>query len=337
MSAIHDGFDLSIGVVVPAYKSEATIGDTLDAIAAQTLPADAVIVVVDGPDPETESVVRSHSSGVELLVLPSNTGGPATPRNQGLLKLLERRGLDAAWFLDADDLPDPRFLSAMSRTMGRYPDVDLVGTRFSRWRPGDEPPSGDPRDPSNADAVSIDLDWYLAHTGALLPSFTLVRVRALSTLRDSGLPYEPDLPNNQDYEMFIRMLNQRPGVLLDWSGGNYRLHPDGISASGAKAWLCRMAADQTLHDWFEGSGCETRAAQFDSASSSALRTAARHLWRRNLSGDRGFAIRLLADDIVERRSVRSLLLLALLPVGFDAKTRRIPTAGDSRSAGPPRG
>lgn len=333
---VSSGHKLSIGVVIPAYRNGSTIGETLDAVAAQTRPAESVMVVVDGPDPETESVVRAHGSKVDLFVLPSNTGGPATPRNAGLVRLLQEHAVDAVWFLDADDLPDPRFLAGMSGIMAGRPEVDLVGARFTKWRCGEERPSGDPCDPTDAVVGSIDLDSYLGSTGSLLPSFTLVRTRALRSLRDSGLPFDPDFPNNQDYEMFIRMLDQRPGVRLEWSGGGYRLHPAGISAAGARAWLCRMTVDKDLRDWFDRSGRRAMAARFATASSAALRTAARHLWRRNRIGDRAFAIRLLASDVVEERSLKSLLLMALMPFGLDRRTREVPAFGDTRAPSLPR-
>ncbi len=330
MTTSGDG--LSIGVVIPAYRSGSTIGETLDAVAAQTVSPESVIVVVDGPDPETESVVRSHGSGVELFVLPANTGGPAIPRNAGLVRLLENHAIDAVWFLDADDLPDPRFLAGMSEAMARHPEADLVGARFTTWRIGEERPPGDPCAPSDAALGSIDLDSYLGSTGSLLPSFTLVRIRALSSLRDSEEPFDPDLPNNQDYEMFVRMLARRPGVRIEWSGGGYRLHPAGISAAGARVWSCRMTADKDLRDWFDRSGRPAMADRFDTASRSALRATVRHLWKRKGIGDRAFAIRLLACDITEKRSLKSILLMVLMPLGLDRKTRGIPEAGDTRSS-----
>ena len=97
-----------------------------------------------------------------------------------------------------------------------------------------------------------------------------------------------------------------------------------------------MTVDKDLRDWFDRSGRRAMADRFATASSTAARTAARHLWRRNRIGDRAFAIRLLASDVVEERSLKSLLLMALMPFGLDRRTREVPAFGDTRAPSLPR-
>ena len=124
----------------------------------------------------------------------------------------------------------------------------------------------------------------------------------------------------------MRLLHLAGGVRTDWSGGAYRVHTGGISANGAALWLCRLTADEALVRWFESRGETAAAARFQRSAGSALRAAARHLWRR---GDRATAIRLLLDDLGDRADVRSAVVLAGLISGVDRRMRAIPR-GDVR-------
>ena len=320
----------SVGVVIPAYRCHHVLGETLDRVANQTVAPFGTIVVVDGPDPEIERVARAADLDCEVLVLPTATGGPSLPRNEGAKRLLERHDLEGIWFLDADDLPDPRFLEVVSRVMAENPEANLVCTGFQSWRTNEALERIDDPEFDVLGLESIDLDWYLDHTGSLLPSFSVVRSRAFSSLRTSGEPFDPAYPINQDYDMFVRLLHRMKGTRVDWQGGAYRLHDDGISSQGSNAWLCRTSADRDLAAYFQGLGDERITGRMKLAEGSSLRKAVRHLWKRGEAGDRPTAIRLLTDDIRENRSIRSLFLLMTLPLGLDSKSRRIPRAGDTR-------
>ena len=324
----------SLGVVIPAHGHyRDVIARTLEAVREQTVQPRAVVVVIDGPDPGLEELVRAHASNFEILVLPKNSGGPATPRNEGAAILLGRHELDGIWFLDSDDVPHPRFIEMTSRAMDENPDADLVCTDFDRWTANSDQPTPSVPTTGKPDCTAIDLDWYLDSTGSILPSFTVVRTRCFSWIRDSGDPFDPSYRNNQDYEMFVRILHQGHGIRLECKAGSYRMHPHAISAQGAHAWLCRSSVNRDLEIWFRDRGDDALAARMCVADGSALRKAARHFWRRGARPDREMAIRLLTDDVRDRWAFRSLVLLLTIPMGLDAKSRRIPRQGDTRLAG----
>ena len=323
----------SIGVVIPVHGSyRHVIERTLDAVQNQTVQPRVILVVVDGPDPDIERVVRDHALKCEALVLLRNTGGPAVPRNEGTALLMAKQDLDAIWFLDADDIPHPCFLEVVSQAMERNPDADLVCTGFSLWQQNTERPSFDHKTFDEVDSMPIDLDWYVSHTGSMLPSFTVVRTRSFSSIRESGTPFDPGYRNNQDYDMFVRVLHLNKGIRIDWRGGAYRLHQEAISAQGSEAWMCRSTVNRDLKVWFQDQGADGLAERMQVEEGSAIRKSARHLWRRRGPGDRHTAIRLLVENVQEHRSVRSLALLLTMPLGLDAKTMRIPQEGDTRQA-----
>ena len=317
----------TIGVVIPAHHAAQTIAATLDAVAGQTVHPTRVVVVLDGPDPETEAIVRAHRSAPACLVLPRNTGGPGTPRNVGAAWLMERGALDAIWFLDADDVPEPGFIVVVREVLKAHPDADFVATDFRRWHEGDPHPEVEGGPVGSPSAVT--LDWYLGHTGRILPSFSVVRARAAGAVRADGRFFDGTLRINQDYDLFVRLLHLGRGVRLDWSGGMYRMHARGISVNGPDLWLCRMVTNESLACWFDSRGESGLARRLDRAASSALRTAVRHLWRRARAGDRVLALRLLFDDLAATRDPKSLFLLVLLPLGLDRRGRRV-RLGDAR-------
>ena len=247
-----------IGVVIPAHRSQDVLAATLDRVATQTVAPQSVIVVIYGPDPETESAARSAAIDCEILVLPEGSGGPSQPRNRGAERLLAKGPLEGIWFLDSDDLPDPRFLSVVSRTLERHPDVGFVTTRFENW--WSDAPAPDPSpDPGDDPVVrTIDLDEYLASTGSIIPSFSVLRPRAWAKARGNGRPFDESVRINNDYDTFIRLLHLGAGARVDWVGGAYRIHPAGISASGVGIQLCRSHCNESLARWFEEHGDEKR-------------------------------------------------------------------------------
>jgi teichuronic acid biosynthesis glycosyltransferase TuaG len=94
---------LAISVVLPAYNAEAFIEETLRSILAQSVPATEIIVVDDCSKDRTREIVEKmtkQSTNLRLLQTHKNFGGPAGPRNMGILAA---RG-DLVAFCDADDI-----------------------------------------------------------------------------------------------------------------------------------------------------------------------------------------------------------------------------------------
>ena len=269
---------VSFGVVIPAFRSAETIRSTLDAVAAQTYPAAAVVVVVDGPDQTLEAIVASHPSKPDRITLAENAGGPATPRNVGGMRMRRRGDIDAIWFLDDDDFPSASFLSVMNDVLSDHPESAGVSSGFRNWFDGSARSPNDPRPLERPGTTRIDLDWYLENTCALLPSFAVFRVEALDLLDRQGGGFNHDLTNNQDYEVFARLLHLADCRRVDWCGGDYRIRPLSISADTVRAWSCREHADQMLGDWFDSKSLGRIGRDFRKRYRSAGRRAARERW-----------------------------------------------------------
>ena len=71
-----------IAIVIPAYRCENVIAETLDSVHAQQRKAEMVLVVLDVPNPRLEAICRAHEIKPEVIVNPRNLGLGAT-RNIG--------------------------------------------------------------------------------------------------------------------------------------------------------------------------------------------------------------------------------------------------------------
>ena len=118
---------MSVSVIIPAYNRAMLLPLTLDAVLAQTVPPEEIIVVDDGSTDDTAAVARGYGTKVNCIV--TANGGDLAARNVGLRAA---RGRLVA-FCDSDDLWRPDFLAAMlalwrvePRTRAAYCDFVLV-------------------------------------------------------------------------------------------------------------------------------------------------------------------------------------------------------------------
>ncbi len=101
----------SISVIIPAYNREAILGETLESLLRQTLPAREIIVVDDGSTDRTAAV--AESCGAPVRVVRQSNAGPAAARNRGFR---ESAG-EYIHFFDSDDIAVPNKHEVQVRTL----------------------------------------------------------------------------------------------------------------------------------------------------------------------------------------------------------------------------
>jgi glycosyltransferase involved in cell wall biosynthesis len=115
-----------ISVVIPAYNAASFIVEALDAICAQSVAPQEIIVVDDKSSDDTAAVVERHAARCSLPILllcrEANSGGPARPLNEGIA--LARCPLIA--INEHDDLMMPDRLEKQRWCFRRAPHVGLV-------------------------------------------------------------------------------------------------------------------------------------------------------------------------------------------------------------------
>jgi glycosyltransferase involved in cell wall biosynthesis len=98
-----------VSIVIPTHNRAQTLDQCLNALAAQTYPAELVqiVVVADGCSDDTPAVVRRRPEG-SILLIEQPPSGPATARNQGAA----RSTGELLIFLDDDMEASPGLVAA---------------------------------------------------------------------------------------------------------------------------------------------------------------------------------------------------------------------------------
>jgi N-acetylglucosaminyltransferase len=107
----------TLTVIVPAYNEAESIGDTLDALLAQSEAPDEIIVVDDGSTDSTGDIAKER--GVTVLSPSSNLGSKAKAQNYAL----DYCGTDLVLPVDADTVLAPDYVELIK---GPFADADTV-------------------------------------------------------------------------------------------------------------------------------------------------------------------------------------------------------------------
>ena len=116
-----------VSVVIPAYNSARTLGETLESILSQTIVPRQIIVIDDGSKDGTGDVARGF--GEVITYRRQENAGPSAARNHGL------RLASEPWiaFIDADDVWHPRKIELQMRCLEKHPELGLLATDNFDW------------------------------------------------------------------------------------------------------------------------------------------------------------------------------------------------------------
>lgn len=108
-------------VVIPTYNRRNRLYQTILSVLNQSFADFEILVMDDGSTDGTQTMIEDLCDPRIVYSWESNSGGPATPRNRGLLKSR------APWicFLDADDIWLPEKLKCIWVEIQGNPDVDV--------------------------------------------------------------------------------------------------------------------------------------------------------------------------------------------------------------------
>lgn len=115
----------SFSVVIPLYNNGEYISRALESVYCQTVEPGEVIVIDDGSTDGGADVVRAQYPQVRLFQ--QTNMGVGRARNAGIGQA------SSEWIalLDADDYWLPNHLEELERIVERYPDADLISTRWA--------------------------------------------------------------------------------------------------------------------------------------------------------------------------------------------------------------
>ncbi len=211
-----------VSVLLPFYNARATLAETLDSIACQTLTDYELVAVDDGSDDGSAALVAERAaSDARIRLLRPGRQGVVGAMNSALAAA--RAPLVAR--MDADDLMEPQRLDLQHRYLADHPEIAVVGCQV-RLFPEEQIQAGfaeyirwQNRCLSRADiAEEIYVELPIAN-----PSLMLRRDIVL------GLGGYRDGPYPEDYEMLLRLhhaghaMAKLPQVLLHWRESAGRL------------------------------------------------------------------------------------------------------------------
>jgi len=212
----HPGFP-KVSVIIPLYRGEAFIRDTLRSALGQTYPNIEIVVVNDGCPGESEETISDFLNDPRIKYIKQRNQGVAAARNTGI----RASSGELIAFLDQDDLWLPEKLALQVQRFRGNPKVGLVhgnvrlvdkeGQRIlereDRW----------------------DADARLA-TGHCFPVlFDKNRLAMLTVCMrrdcfDTIGPFREDIPGVDDYEYWLRLSRRYTFAHIDQPLALYRLH-----------------------------------------------------------------------------------------------------------------
>ena len=122
---------MRVTVVIPAYNAAPFLAAALSSVAAQSRPADEVVVVDDGSTDETTTIARAWADQLPLvLVVKEANEGLGAARRDGI----DTSSGDLLALLDADDYLLPDHLEVLVGWYERH--GGIVAASGYRWVPG---------------------------------------------------------------------------------------------------------------------------------------------------------------------------------------------------------
>ena len=120
---------MNITVIINSYNYAHYIGQTLDSVLAQTLPAAEIIVVDDGSTDNSRQIIQAYvDRHPQIKFIEKSNGGQLSTFNAAS----QHVSGDLVFFIDSDDLWHPTYLETIVRIYRERP-VDYVFCAFEEF------------------------------------------------------------------------------------------------------------------------------------------------------------------------------------------------------------
>ncbi len=212
-------------VVIPTYNRAAKLRRAVESVLNQTFTDFELLVMDDGSSDDSEEITRSFRDERVRYEWMPNSGGPATPRNRGIV------AARAPWisFLDNDDIWYPDRLERVADTVGQRPSVDVVchDEVMHVVRTGEKTRLRHGPAASNFYRVLL-LDGNRLSTSAVTIRLEFLKSHALLFNEAS------DYVIVEDYDLWLRLAERGARFhFLDRCLGEYTIEDDNISGETA--------------------------------------------------------------------------------------------------------
>ncbi|MDR2453678.1 MAG: glycosyltransferase [Bifidobacteriaceae bacterium] len=221
---------MRIVAVVVAHNRRDLLAGTLDALAAQTRPVDAVLVVDNASADGSAGLARQHPAVAEVLELKQNSGG-AGGFCAGMAHALISMGAGALWLMDDDTAPTPTALAELERAWRAYPGKVALASSRVVWTDGRPHPMNSQRPRLFASRRARGRARRAGAIAIRTASFVSVLVDGHEAWRHQ-LPRADYFIWNDDLEYTARLLRRGTGILV----------PASVTTHHTKAFASAMDA-----------------------------------------------------------------------------------------------
>lgn len=202
-----------ISVIIPSYNYGVYLSECIGSLLDQTLKPFEVIVVDDGSNDDTSSIVSAMDFS-ELTYIYQENKGASSARNNGFY----HSSGDYLLFLDADDRLLPGALEKMADAFSMHKNTGVVFTDYF-WV--NESGAVIRKESEHRNSYSGKINNRLIHECFIAPSAALIRRECL----DSGKIFDEDLPCFQDWDLFYRISERWEFGYIEEALMAYRIHP----------------------------------------------------------------------------------------------------------------
>jgi glycosyltransferase involved in cell wall biosynthesis len=186
---------ITVTAIVATFNRGELLVECLEAILAQTRPADDIIIVVDGSTDNTLALLKPYEDRVR--VLSKHNQGKAAALNLGM----KQAAGDFVWICDDDDIAAPNALEILVGLLEANPHADIAYGRHERFSTS---PSGAFHNIGTGYWRSCDPDEFLIVTLDDMFAHQQGMIVRRSLYQHVG-PFNEQLIRSQDYEMLIRL------------------------------------------------------------------------------------------------------------------------------------
>lgn len=197
--------------VVVAWNRRELLIEVLDALAAQTVPPAAVVVIDNASSDGSGEAALLHPLACDVVTLDRNTGG-AGGFATGLARAVAAHDSDWVWAMDDDTVPMPGALAALLDAVKGEPNVVVAGSRVV-WTDGRDHPMNTPRQKPFARRVEREAAARRGSIAVRSSSFVSMLV-STGSIRERGLPISDYFIWNDDFEYSTRLLRGRRGLAV---------------------------------------------------------------------------------------------------------------------------
>ncbi len=195
---------MSVSVIIPTFNRSAFLDRAMESVIKQSLIPDELIIVDDGSDDDTRSLVaqKTETASLPVRYLYQKNRGASAARNLGVK---EAQG-EILCFLDSDDWWDRKKIETQKAALQAEPKTLISHTRELWFRNGKQVNQKKKHSPGNGFIFSKCLEMCVV-------GMSTVMVR--KELFESYGLFDERLVCCEDYDLWLRVSVDQPFLLVD--------------------------------------------------------------------------------------------------------------------------